>query len=95
MPHPGGLAGRRTLVVDDNATNREILGHHVVAGGMHGETAADGMQALESRVVGSERERLEHFGRWAVARILEQQRRALRDYGVEYDVWTSEQRAVR
>src|SRR5438309_5563343 len=53
------------------------------------------MQALESRVVGSERERLEHFGRWAVARILEQQRRALRDYGVEYDVWTSEQRAVR
>ena len=56
---------------------------------------ADGMQALESRVVGSERERLEHFGRWAVARILEQQRRALRDYGVEYDVWTSEQRAVR
>src|SRR5207302_3269434 len=28
---------------------------------------ADGMQALESRVVGSERERLEHFGRWAVA----------------------------
>ena len=56
---------------------------------------ADGMQALESRVVGSERERLEHFGRWAVARILEQQRRALRDYGVEYDVWTSEQRDVR
>src|SRR5436190_20027487 len=47
VPHPGGLAGRRTLVVDDNATNREILGHHVAAGGMHGETAADGMQALE------------------------------------------------
>ena len=56
---------------------------------------ADEMRALQSRVVASERERLEHFGRWAVARILEQQRRVLRDYGVEYDVWTSEQRAVR
>jgi arginyl-tRNA synthetase len=56
---------------------------------------ADGMRALESLVVGSERDRLEHFGRWAVARIVEQQRRILRDYGVEYDVWTSEQRDVR
>ncbi len=44
---------------------------------------------------GSERERLEHFGRWAVARMVERQRRILRDYGVEYDVWTSEQRDVR
>ena len=42
-----------------------------------------------------ERERLEHFGRYAVSRILEQQRRILRDYGVEFDVWTSEQRDVR
>ncbi len=41
------------------------------------------------------RERLEHFGRWAVTRILEGQRRILRDYGVEFDVWTSEQRDVR
>ena len=41
------------------------------------------------------RERLEHFGRWAVAHILEGQRRILRDYGVEFDVWTSEQRDVR
>src|SRR5881409_1191745 len=41
------------------------------------------------------RERLEHFGRYAVSRILEQQRRILRDYGVEFDVWTSEQRDVR
>ncbi len=38
---------------------------------------------------------LEHFGRWAVARMVEQQRRILRDYGVEYDVWASEQRDVR
>src|SRR2546427_68726 len=42
-----------------------------------------------------ERERLEHFGRYAVSRIVEQQRRILRDYGVEFDVWTSEQRDVR
>jgi arginyl-tRNA synthetase len=43
----------------------------------------------------SERQRLEHFGRWAVTRIVEGQRRILRDYGVEFDVWTSEQRDVR
>jgi arginyl-tRNA synthetase len=43
----------------------------------------------------TERERLEHFGRWAVERMVEQQRRTLRDYGVEFDVWSSEQRDVR
>jgi arginyl-tRNA synthetase len=42
-----------------------------------------------------EPDRLEHFGRWAVARLVEQQRRALSGYGVEFDVWTSEQRDVR
>jgi arginyl-tRNA synthetase len=41
------------------------------------------------------RERIEHFGGWAVTRMVEGQRRILRDYGVEYDVWTSEQRDVR
>jgi arginyl-tRNA synthetase len=41
------------------------------------------------------RERLERFGRWAVARILGGQRRVLRDYGVEFDAWTSEQHDVR
>src|SRR5207244_2947066 len=30
-----------------------------------------------------------------VSRIVEQQRRVLRDFGVEFDVWTSEQRDVR
>jgi arginyl-tRNA synthetase len=39
--------------------------------------------------------RLEHFGRWAVTRIVEQQRAVLRGYGVEFDQWTSEQRDVR
>ena len=43
----------------------------------------------------TERERLEHFGRWAVGRIVERQRRILRDYGVEFDVWSSEQHDVR
>jgi arginyl-tRNA synthetase len=42
-----------------------------------------------------ERERLEHFGRWAVAHYVEAQRRVLHDYGVDFDVWTSEQRDVR
>ncbi len=39
--------------------------------------------------------RLEHFGRWAVARMVEAHRKVLRDYGVEFDAWTSEQRDVR
>jgi len=43
----------------------------------------------------TERERIEHFGRWAVERMVEQQRRTLRDYGVQFDVWSSEQRDVR
>jgi arginyl-tRNA synthetase len=42
-----------------------------------------------------ERERIEHFGRWAVARMIDEQRRILREYGVEFDVWSSEQRDVR
>jgi arginyl-tRNA synthetase len=39
--------------------------------------------------------RLEHLGRWAVARIVEQQRVVLHAYGVDFDRWTSEQRDVR
>jgi arginyl-tRNA synthetase len=37
----------------------------------------------------------EVLGRWAVGRLLEGQRRVLADYGVHFDVWTSEQRDVR
>ena len=57
---------------------------------------AEALEALEALVTeADERERLERFGRYAVSRIVEQQRRVLRDFGVEFDVWTSEQRDVR
>jgi len=39
--------------------------------------------------------RLEHFGRYAVRRIVESQRRILEDYGVRFDRWSSEQHDVR
>jgi arginyl-tRNA synthetase len=39
--------------------------------------------------------RLAHFGDYAVARMVDAQRRILRDYGVEFDVWSSERRDVR
>ncbi len=42
-----------------------------------------------------ERERIAHFGSWAVARYVSEHRRVLADYGVHFDVWTSEQRDVR
>jgi PAS domain S-box-containing protein len=47
VPYPGELAGRRVLVVDDNATNAEILEHHTHAVGMRCETAGDGLSGLE------------------------------------------------
>jgi arginyl-tRNA synthetase len=37
----------------------------------------------------------ERLGRWAVARMVEGQRRVLAAYGVTFDVWTSEQHDVR
>ncbi len=46
VPSPAALAGRRVLVVDDNVTNREILEHHVIAGGMRCASAADGVEGL-------------------------------------------------
>ena len=42
-----GLRGLRVLLVDDNATNRDILHHQVHAWGMDDDSAADGHQALE------------------------------------------------
>ena len=55
-------------------------------------TPAD-LQAHLARAAGGQA--TEHLGRWAVARMLQGQRRVLADYGVEFDVWTSEQRDVR
>ncbi len=42
-----GLHGIRVLIVDDNATNREILHNQVIAWGMLNGTATNGRQALE------------------------------------------------
>ena len=56
-------------------------------------TPAD-LQAHLARLVAGGRP-TEQLGRWAVARILEGQRRVLADYGVEFDAWSSEQRDVR
>jgi arginyl-tRNA synthetase len=42
-----------------------------------------------------DRERIEQLGRWAVAYYVAEQRRVLADYGVHFDVWSSEQRDVR
>jgi PAS domain S-box-containing protein len=47
VPYPGELAGRRTLVVDDNSTNARILEFYAQAGGMRCTTARSGAQALE------------------------------------------------
>ena len=42
----GLLAGASVLAVDDNATNRAILGHYLHSWGVASESAADGLQAL-------------------------------------------------
>ncbi|HYE90500.1 MAG TPA: arginine--tRNA ligase, partial [Terriglobales bacterium] len=39
--------------------------------------------------------RREHFGRYAVTKMVEGQRRVLEDYAVRFDVWSSEQHDVR
>ncbi len=48
VPYPGELAGRRVLVVDDNATNAEILDYHAQAVGMRSATAVDGLAGLQA-----------------------------------------------
>ncbi|MBL8396878.1 MAG: response regulator [Candidatus Accumulibacter sp.] len=42
-----GLRGRRALVVDDHATNRTVLLHHLAGWGMSADSAASGQQALD------------------------------------------------
>ncbi len=44
---PSSLKGKRALVVDDNATNREILEHLASIAGMRCEGVGDAMQALK------------------------------------------------
>ncbi len=41
-----GLRGRKVLLVDDNATNRSILQHHVIGWGMSADAVAGGDEAL-------------------------------------------------
>jgi PAS domain S-box-containing protein len=48
VPTPAGLANCRVLVVDDNATNREVLEHHVLAGGMRSALACNGEEGLRA-----------------------------------------------
>ena len=76
---------------------RGVLAWPVSAGARRGNhklaTPAD-LQAHLARL-GAKGLTTEPLGRWAVARMLEGQRRVLADYGVEFDVWTSEQRDVR
>jgi len=44
---PAALAGKRLLIVDDNATMRQILAQHAEAWGMRPRAAASGAEALE------------------------------------------------
>jgi len=46
-PPPADLTGLRVLIVDDNATSREILGHQVTSRGMGKTLVAGGPAALE------------------------------------------------
>ncbi|MBI4636077.1 MAG: arginine--tRNA ligase [Candidatus Rokubacteria bacterium] len=55
------------------------------------EIEPDGPRVLELPPAG----RLRRLGEYAVHRIVESQRRVLEDYGVAFDLWTSEQRDVR
>jgi CheY-like chemotaxis protein len=44
---PGDLAGLHLLIVDDNATNREIMSHYARAWNMRAQSAAGGREALK------------------------------------------------
>jgi arginyl-tRNA synthetase len=60
--------------------------------GLH--TGAD-LAAHLARLADGGPDHTERLGRWAVDRIVAGQRRVLADYGVGFDVWSSEQRDVR
>ena len=104
-------AGRQfeRLALSLEARVRQAVGEEaaIPEGGYSGDYIVDlALQYLEqhgSRAGGPlpaalrlpERERIEHFGRWAVDHFVREQRRVLAEYGVTFDVWTSEQRDVR
>jgi len=72
----------------------ELAAEYLQAQGVRRSDDAAAVRVREA-LARPEPERLEHFGRWAVARMVEAHRRVLADYGVTFDVWTSEQRDVR
>ncbi|MBL9202347.1 MAG: response regulator [Opitutaceae bacterium] len=47
LPEPSGLAGRHTLIVDDNATNRKLLAHLCESWRLRHRTADSAIAALE------------------------------------------------
>jgi arginyl-tRNA synthetase len=62
------------------------------------EHRIDGAPALRAHLATLARdggEATERLGRWAVSRMVEGQRRVLAEYGVTFDVWSSEQHDVR
>ncbi len=75
----------------------DLAGEYVQEHKLDGPEALEAhLRMLETEGVGSTGQRAtERIGRWAVARMLEGQRRVLADYGVTFDVWTSEQHDVR
>jgi arginyl-tRNA synthetase len=96
------------LALSLEARVRQSLGEDaaVPEGGYTGDYVIDLAQAfLAERGAGpgrppaelalAARDRVQQLGRWAVDRYTEEQRRVLADYGVEFGVWTSEQRDVR
>ena len=56
-PIRANLNGLRTLIVDDNQTNRTILRHQLTSWGMKPHTAKDGHQALEMLATAAEEDR--------------------------------------
>ncbi|MGH7279372.1 MAG: arginine--tRNA ligase, partial [Candidatus Rokuibacteriota bacterium] len=71
----------------------DLARHYVDARGLR--TPGDLDRDLAARGVVGPADRVAHFGGFAVEQMVEGQRRVLADYGVEFDVWTSERRDVR